>query len=75
MIQTNMHELRKEYGNLLKSYIYTIDSKYNFRRVSEKIGKYSEIQEGLKVLDIGVGNGLSSYYACKVNADVYAIDF
>ena len=73
MMQTNMHELQKEYP--LKSYIHTIASKYNFRKISEKIGIYSEIQEGMKVLDIGVGNGLSSYYACKVNADVYAIDF
>ena len=75
MMPINMYELQKEYGNHLKSYIRRLDSKYNFRKVSEKIGIYSEIQEGMKVLDIGAANGLSSYYACKVNADVYAIDF
>lgn len=29
----------------------------------------------MKVLDVGVGNGLSCYHACKVKSDVYGIDF
>lgn len=72
----NLSELKNEYDStLLSRYVSHIDSEYDFLTTVEKIGVYAEIRPGMKVLDIGVGNGLSSYYACQNKAYVYGIDF
>ena len=72
----NLKGLQNNYENgLFQKYTTHVMEAYNFQNVTESIGKYAEIQSDMRVLDIGIGNGLSCYYACKIKSDVYEIDF